>query len=136
MEAVVVAAALGQVEFAVSWVDLRGRQLGRYLGTELGDGLGEVERLGLDRGGGREAGVQLEGPVRDDIEPDHVHLEDGHDGRAEGGLVAGVGPLPTRPCSSALNRTNRMVRRGRSGAAPSRAWIASSAAASTPATPL
>ena len=52
MEAVVVAAALGQVEVAVGWVDLRGRQLGRYLGAELGDGLGEVERPGLDRGGG------------------------------------------------------------------------------------
>jgi len=36
--------------------------------------------------------MQLEGPVREDIEPDHVHLEDRHDGRAEGGLVAGVGP--------------------------------------------
>lgn len=84
MEAVVVAAALGQVEVAVGGVELRGRQLGRYLGTELGDGLGEAERPGLDRGGGGEAGVQLEGSVGDDIEPDHVHLEDGHDGRAEG----------------------------------------------------
>jgi hypothetical protein len=38
----VVAAALGQVNFALGGVDLGGRQLGRYLGAELGDGLARL----------------------------------------------------------------------------------------------